>query len=50
MLTSPFLELFARSCVDRPEVMAEGPNYVTALLSEFCAPMLVPFGVAAIKV
>ena len=31
-----FSELFVGSCVDRPEVMDEGPDYATALLSEFC--------------
>ena len=32
-----FLELFVGPCVDRLEVMDEGPDYATALLSEFCA-------------
>ena len=51
----PILELFAKPCIDQPEVMAEGPDYVTALLSKFyasarCPLMLVPSGVAAVKV
>ena len=29
----PFLGLFARPCVNWSEVMAEGPDYATALLS-----------------
>ena len=42
-------------CVDRSEVMDEGPNYATALLSKFCArarcpPVLTPSGVATIDV
>ena len=28
----PFSELFVGPCVDRPEVMAKGPDHVTALL------------------
>ena len=32
-----FSELFAGPYVDRPEVMDKGPDYATALLSEFCA-------------
>ena len=32
-----FSELFARLCVDQPKVMNEGPDYVIALFSEFCA-------------
>ena len=31
-----FSELFAGPCVDRSEVLDEGPDYATALLSEFC--------------
>ena len=31
-----FSELFAGPSVDRPEVMDEGPDYATALLSKFC--------------
>ena len=50
-----FSELFVRLCVDQPEVMDEEPDYVTALLSEFCAgarcpPALAPSGVTTIKV
>ena len=49
-----FLELFARRCVDRLEVMDEGLDYATALLSELCAkarcpPTLAPFGVATVE-
>ena len=44
---APFSELFVGPCVDRPRVMGEGLDYVTALLSKFCAnarcpPMLAP--------
>ena len=51
----PFSKLFVGPYVDRPEVMAEGPDHVTTLISEFCAsvscpPMLAPFGVVAVKV
>ena len=49
-----FSELFTWRCVDRLEVMDEGPDYATALLSEFCArarcpPVLAPSEVAAAK-
>ena len=51
----PFSKLFTRPCVDRPKVMAEGPDYVTTLLLELCANarcpfVLAPSGVAAVKV
>ena len=51
----PFLGLFARPCVNWPEVMAEGPDYATALLSQFGArarfpPVLAPPGVVAVEV
>ena len=51
----PFLGLFARPCVDQPEVMDEGPDYATTLLSEFCATARCPHvlassGVVAIEV
>ena len=51
----PFSKLFVGPCIDRPKVMAEGPDHVTALLPELCAsvscpPMLAPFGVVAVKV
>ena len=47
-----FSELFVGRCVDRSEVMDEGPDYATTLLSEFCAgarcpPVVAPYGVAA---
>ena len=29
----PFSELFARPCIDRPEVVDKVPDYVTTLLS-----------------
>ena len=29
----PFLELFVVPCIDRPEVMDEGPDYAITLLS-----------------
>ena len=51
----PFLGLFDRPCVDQPEVMDEGSDYATTLLSEFCARarcphVLAPSGVVAIEV
>ena len=51
----PFSELFAGPYIDRPEVMDKRHDYATPLLSKFCArarcsPVLVPFGVAAVKV
>ena len=51
----PFSELFVGPCVDHPEVMDEGPDYATALLSEFCARarcphVLAPSGGVAVKV
>ena len=50
-----FSELFARRCVDQPEVMDKGPDYATALILEFCAgarcpPMLTPSRDAAVEV
>ena len=50
-----FSELFVGPYVDWPEVMDEGPDYVTAPFSEFCAGatcplMLAPFGVATAEV
>ena len=48
-------ELFVGPCVDRPEVMDEGLDYATALLSKFCVrarcpPALAPFRVATVEV
>ena len=50
-----FSELFVRHCVDRLEVIDEGPDYATALLSKFCAgdrcpPTLAPSRVADAEV
>ena len=44
----PFSKLFVGPCVDRPEVMAEGPDHVTTLLSEFCASVSCPPYVGAL--
>ena len=38
----PFSKLFTGPCVDELEVMAEGFDYVTALISEFCAGLGAP--------
>ena len=51
----PFSELLVRPCIDRLKVMAEGPDYATSLLSEFCVSatcphVMAPSRVAAIKV
>ena len=50
-----FSMLFVRPCVDRLEVMDEGPDYATTLLSEFydgakCPPMSAPSRGAMVKV
>ena len=37
-----FSELFVGPCVDRLKVMAEGLDYATALLLEFCARVRCP--------
>ena len=51
----PISELFTRPFVDRPEVLEEGLDYATALLSKFfakarCPLVLAPFGVVVVKV
>ena len=51
----PLSELFAKPCVERPEVLDGRPDYAIALLLEFfarakCLPVLVLSGVAAVKV
>ena len=51
----PFSKLFARPCVDRPEVVDKVLDYATTLLSLFCArawypPVLAPSGGATVKV
>ena len=33
----PLLELFDGPCIDRPEVLDGGPDYVTALFTKFLA-------------
>ena len=50
-----FLGLFVRPCIDRPEIIDEGPNYASGLLSEFhagarCPSVLAPSGGAKVKV
>ena len=52
---APLSELFARACVDRPEVLDGKPSYANSPLPEFfarakCPPFLAPFGVAVVKV
>ena len=51
----PLAEHFATPCVSRLEVLDGGPDYATALISEYiakagCPPVLAPSRVTAVEV